>query len=112
MAMCIGIEGAIYHYLQLFEKPYYGSIVANTVSLFAGVPLVFLGAFDPTLFVLPTIVSIWVELMVLRNFKRKQLQEESLDTKQKKIDHPVIYSNILTNLIMIVYVIKIMVFQT
>ncbi len=40
MVMCVGIEGAIYHYKQSFKYPYLISLYANLISLIMGVFLV------------------------------------------------------------------------
>lgn len=103
MVMCITIEGAIYHYLQIFHRPYVGSLVANVVSLVAGVPLGIVGITDPTWVILPTMVSIWVELVVLKRFRRKDCPPEAAELSNKNITMPVIGANMLTNGLMILY---------
>lgn len=103
MFMCIGIEGAIYHYKSLFVHPYVASTVANFVSLVMGMPLGILGALDPTRVLGPTIMSIWIEVLVLRRFKpRPESQGGPCDFK-KSITRPVVGANILTNLILLAY---------
>jgi len=104
MVMCITIEGAIYHYLQIFHRPFVGSLVANVISLVAGIPLALLGAIDPTWVILPTIVSIWVELVVLKRFRRKGNPLEAAEISSRNITMPVIGANILTNGLMFLYV--------
>jgi hypothetical protein len=103
MVMCITIEGAIYHYLQILHRPFVGSLVANVISLVAGVPLGIVGIIDPTWVILPTIVSIWVELVVLKRFRRKGYPLEAAEISNKNITMPVIGANILTNGLMILY---------
>lgn len=106
MVMCIAIEGAIYQYLQLFDRPYLGSTVANFVSLVAGIPLSLLGVIDPTWVLLPTIASIWIELVILKRFRKKDTQTETQEIPRKDITGPVIGANLLTNFFMYLYLLK------
>jgi len=106
MLMCIGIEGAIYHYKNLFIHPYIACIAANFVSLIMGVPLAFIGALDPTLVIGPTILSIWIEILVLSRFKPKPESEGGPREFKKSISRPVIIANVLTNLILLAYLFK------
>lgn len=107
MFMCIGIEGAIYRYLDLFYRPLIASAYANVWSLFAGIPLIFVGSIDPTLVVSPTIVSILVEWFVLRRYRRFHPgPAKDPATPPRPIFWPVVLSNVLTNVIMFVYLFR------
>lgn len=99
MLMCVGIEGAIFHYLKLLRRPYLASLVANLVSLVLGIPLGIIGIIDPTFFILPTILSILIEYYVLKCFNAPPEA-----TKQRKLFFPVVGSNILTNIMLVVYI--------
>jgi hypothetical protein len=106
MLMCIGIEGAIYHYKNLFIHPYIACTVANVVSLLMGVPLAIFGAFDPTLVIGPTILSIWIEILVLRRFKPKPESEGGPRDFKKSISRPAVIANVLTNLVLLAFLFK------
>ena len=106
MSMCICIEGAIYHYKNLFMRPFIAITVANFACLIMGVPLAFIGAFDPTLVIGPTILSIWIEIFVLRRFKPRPESEVGPRDFKKSISRPAIIANVLTNLIILAYLFK------
>ena len=106
MFMCIGIEGAIYHYKNLFIHPYIASTVANFVSLIMGIPLALVGALDPTLVIGPTILSIYIEIVVLRRFKPKPESEGGPRDFKKSILRPAIIANVITNLLLLAYLFK------
>jgi len=107
MCMCIGIEGAIYRYLGLFHRPFLASTYANVWSLFAGIPLALAGAVDPTLFVLPTVLSILVEWLVLKRYRRLHPgPARDPAAPLRPIFWPVVVSNVLTNLIMFAYLFR------
>jgi uncharacterized membrane protein YozB (DUF420 family) len=106
MVMCITIEGAIYHYLQIFHRPFVGSLVANVVSLVAGIPLALLAAIDPTWVLLPTVASILIEYAVLKRFRKKVTLPNSQETTHRDISVPVVTANILTNIFMVLYLFK------
>ena len=106
MFMCIGIEGAIYHYKNLFIRPFIASTVANFISLIMGVPLAFIGALDPTLIIGPTILSIWIEILVLRRFKPKPESEGGPRDFKKSISRPAVIGNVLTNLVLLAFLFK------
>lgn len=106
MFMCIGIEGAIYRYLNLFARPILASVTANFVSLVLGFPLILVGAIDPTGVLIPTVLSIFVEWLVLKRFQRPALAPASDALAiQRSILLPVLRSNVLTNFIMLGYLI-------
>jgi hypothetical protein len=105
MLMCVGIEGVIYRYAGLFRRPFLVSLIANVISLIIGVPLALLGAIDPTWFVLPTIVSIIFEGLVIRWLPQSlQAVNPATPESRRRIFRAVIWSNILTNLIMASYI--------
>ena len=103
MFMCIGIEGAIYYYLGLFVRPYVASALANIISLVLGIPLVLIGIVDPTLVVIPTILSIAIELLVLGRFRLQPAPQEGNVAGMRRIAWPAIGANILTNALLVVY---------
>ena len=97
MFMCVGIEAAIYKYLNLFKYPVRYSLIANIISLFAGIPLSLIGIIDPTWFVVPTMISIYVEWLYLKN---------KLNNPGELKCNPfaaVVGANILTNIILYSY---------
>jgi hypothetical protein len=100
MAMCILVEAAIYRYVQTYKRPLLASIGANVVSLVVGIPLALLGLFDPTMFLVPTVASIFVEYYFLRSIARFVLVPGKPVTLP-----PVVWGNIVTNLIMAIYVV-------
>ena len=106
MVMCITIEGAIYHYCQILDKPFLGSLAANFISLVAGIPLIVFGIIDPTGVILPTAASIWIELMVLKAFRKKVSLPDSEKITYTEIGGYVVLANILTNGLMIVYIVQ------
>ena len=106
MIMCITIEGAIYHYLQILDRPYLASSVANFVTLVAGVPLAILAVIDPTWVLLPTAASIYIEVVILKRFRKKIMDTESQESSHKDITGPVIAANLLTNFLMFLYLLK------
>ena len=99
MFMCVGIEAAIYRYYSLFAAPLRNSFTANVISLIAGIPLAFLGAVDPTGFVMPTVISIYVEWLYLRFRLRDAVPK-------RKAFIVVIGANVLTNIILYLYILK------
>ena len=103
MFMCIGIEAVICKYAKILKRPFFCSLIANIGSLIAGGPLIFLGAIDPTFFLLPTFVSILVEVAVIRYLP---LSIGIITTNKKEFWRVylwIIGANILTNLIMVGY---------
>jgi hypothetical protein len=103
MFMCVGIEGAIFLYAGLFKHPILVSLIANIASLIAGTPLVFVGALDPTYFVLPTLLSIMVEILVIRFLPASIAIADKNVASFRRMYCWVIAVNVLTNLIMVGY---------
>lgn len=122
MVMCVGIEGAIYHYKQSFKSPYLISLYANLISLVIGAFIVtpitvgILSLSDGfyshsyhiiiSIIVLSLIatagccVSIIIEYFSIRLLLRKY---ETLYIKP--FLYPIIYANIITNVIILIYMI-------
>jgi hypothetical protein len=95
MAMCIGVEAAVYAYSGQYRTPILASAYANVVSLVVGIPLTFLGAIDPTWFVLPTIVSILVEYWAVK-VGAKWLENSPGSIRGS----PIFWGNLLSNVIL------------
>jgi len=96
MAMCISVEASVYAYSGQYRRPVLASTYSNFISLIFGIPLSFLGAVDPTWFVLPTIVSVCVEYWVLRA-GAKWFENCSGSIKGS----PIFWGNLLSNLILL-----------
>jgi hypothetical protein len=96
MAMCVSVEWAAYRYTGRFRRPFLASAVSNTVSLLAGIPLAFLGAVDPTWFILPTVVSIGVEYMTIAAMANQVLADPD-----GRVGWPVVWANVLSNLMLV-----------
>ena len=103
MFMCVCIEGAIYHYVGMFRRPLVSSLAANIFSLILGIPLMFLGAIDPTWFVLPTTVSILCEALLLLRLPASIGLKDSERGNKGKFWLTVLIANILTNFIIVLY---------
>lgn len=92
MAMCISVEWAVYRYFRRFRRPLAASAFSNTVSLVVGIPLAFLGALDPTWFLLPTVVSIGVEYHAIAAIGRHVLKDPD-----GRFAFPVLFANVVSN---------------
>jgi len=105
MTMCILIEAAVFLYSGQYRRPFLASVYANVLSMLAGFPLAFLGAFDPTWFIAPTILSIIIELLLIRS---GHAWFEAANGTIKA--SPIFWGNVLTNAIMLgllLYAVKI-----
>ncbi len=100
MLMCISVEGAVYRYSGEYRRPFLAGAYANTVSLIAGVPLSFLFFFDPTYFTLPAVASIFIEFWAILLARKYFLVDGARPRKA-----PIIWGNVMTNLIMLGYLI-------
>lgn len=103
MVMCIGVEAAIYRYMGLFNRPVWTSAYLNFLSLLLGVPLGFLGAFDPTWFVLPTIASALSEGWLASHLPARLGIRLSKPVSHRSIYGRVFLANLVSNVIMLVY---------
>lgn len=103
MVMCVGVEAAIYHYMGLFNRPVWTSAYLNFLSLLLGVPLSFLGAFDPTWFVLPTIASALSEGWLASHLPARLGIRLSKPASHRSIYGHVFLANLVSNVIMLVY---------
>jgi hypothetical protein len=108
MFMCIFVEGAIYKYWRLFSKPFAVSAYLNTVSLICGIPLIFLGALDPTWFVMPTAVSAFVEAFCGRRLPHFLRAPGLWKTRRGPFYWKIFLANLVSNAIMFAYLYKLM----
>ncbi len=97
MFMCVGVEWAVYRHSRAYRRPFVASAVSNAVSLVDGIPLALLGVIDPTLVVLPTVVSVFTEYLAIRAVSRFVLA----DCNAKFSASPVIWGNVVSNLMLI-----------
>lgn len=103
MFMCIFVEGAIYKYWRLFNKPFWVSAYVNTISLVLGIPISLLGAIDPTWVVIPTIASTLIEAFFARRLPRILRQRGLWKTRRGVFYWRVFVANLVSNAIMFGY---------
>ena len=105
MVTCILIEGAFYSYFKVLKKPYRISALANIASFFAGIPLAIVGGTIGDWVLTPTLLSIVVEVLVIRYFFKTYIITDSEDRPKKIFWHALIIANVLSNIIIFVYLI-------
>jgi hypothetical protein len=119
MVMCISVEGFVFLYSREYRRPFAASAYANIVSLVLGYPVLFflflsLGSLFPllgedySLFSLGfslgcTIGSFFIEYHAL---KLKPMRRFFLCETDKISFKPVLLGNLLTNLIMLIYIVE------
>lgn len=97
MCLCILVEWAVYRYSKQYARPLLASLISNTVSLIAGIPLTLLAVIDPAWFILPTIISIVVEYWTIVSIRRYVLAKGI----EKVSVAPVLWGNVLSNVMML-----------
>ncbi len=99
--ICIGLEGAIYHYLSRYKHPYRDSIVSNVVSTILGIPLAILAVPFDDIFIIPTLASIVIEGGVICAMERRTRTEDG-----KSIFWPVVWANVLSNALIFALIVR------
>ena len=103
MFMCVLIEGAIYKYLLLFNRPVLASLYLNSVSLILGIPLSILAVIDPTWCILPTLASTLSEGFAGRHLPKLLKIRVIRELSRSSFYWKVFVANLITNLIMVAY---------
>jgi hypothetical protein len=99
MLACTLIEGALYQVTHIFRRPYLASIILNSVSLLAGIPLAFVGAlFDFML--TATVLSIIAEIVVAVGMTRMRTINGVM-TSARRTASIVLCANILSNIVLL-----------